>query len=126
MTNKKKIKVLVVEDSSVKKELLVSILNSDQDIEVIGTAADGHSALAFLQKKRPDVITMDIHMPGMNGFETANKIMESMPIPIVIISSLRNNKNKKDLSKAMLNVGALYFLDSPHGPWHPDFCKRIP
>ena len=123
MSNKKIIKVLVVEDSPVKKELLVSILNSDQDIEVIGTAADGNTAIAFLRKEQPDVITMDIHMPGMNGFETANKIMETNPIPIVIISSLRNNENRKDLSKAMLSAGALYFLDSPHGPWHPDFAK---
>ena len=123
MNVNRKTRVLVVEDSSVKKELLIQILHSDPDIEVIGSASSGREALEFLKKTRPDVITMDIHMSGIDGFETSNQIMSSNPVPIVIISSLRTNKNKKDFMDAMLSAGALYFLDSPHGPWHPNFEK---
>ena len=81
-----KIKVLVVEDSPVVRELLVHILGTDPDIRVIGTANNGEEALQAVIREKPDVITMDFHMPKMNGLDATRKIMETHPTPIVIIS----------------------------------------
>jgi two-component system, chemotaxis family, protein-glutamate methylesterase/glutaminase len=128
MNDKKKIRAIIVEDSIVKKELLLHILNSDPDIDVVATASDGETAIRYIKSKKPDIVTMDVNMPGMNGFETTRRILKECPIPIVIISTIRTAKNKKEVSKAMMESGALYFLDTPPGPWHPDFdlvSKRI-
>src|SRR5450756_2811180 len=80
------IKVLVVEDSPVVREFLVHILSADPAIQVIGTANDGEQALEAVARKRPDVITMDIHMPKLDGLEATRRIMETYPTPIVIVS----------------------------------------
>jgi len=79
-----KIKVIIVEDSIVKRELLSHILNSDPDIEVVATASDGESAIKYILKKKPDIVTMDINMPGMNGFEATKLILQKCPTPILI------------------------------------------
>ena len=89
MTMDKKINVLVVEDSPVAQQLLVHILNSDPRLHVLGTANDGVEALQCLERNQPDVIVMDIHMSGMDGFETTRKIMETQPVPIVVCSASR-------------------------------------
>ena len=128
MNDKKKIRAIIVEDSIVKRELLLHILNSDPDIDVVATASDGETAIRYIKSKKPDIVTMDVNMPGINGFETARRILKECPIPIVIISTIRTAKNKKEVSRAMMESGALYFLDTPPGPWHPDFdltSKRI-
>ena len=128
MNNKKKIRIIIVEDSIVKRELLLHIFNSDPGIDVVATASDGETAIKYIKIKKPDLVTMDINMPGINGFETTRRILQECPIPIIIISTIRTAKNKKDVSNAMMESGALYFLDTPPGPWHPDFdlvSKRI-
>ena len=121
MNNKKKIKVIVVEDSAVKMELLTHIFNSDPDVEVIATASNGETAIRYIKEKKPDIVTMDINMPGINGFETTKRILQECPVPIVVISSIRTKSNRNKVAKAMLECGALHFLDTPPGPWHPDF-----
>ena len=118
---KNKIKVIIVEDSAVKVELLTHIFNSDPDIEVIGKVSNGKAAIRQIKEKKPDIVTMDINMPGMNGFETTKRILQECPVPIVIISSIRTKANRDIVAKAMLECGALHFLDTPPGPWHPDF-----
>ena len=80
------IRTLIVEDSPVEQELLAHILTMDSAIEVVGIVANGEDALEATASLRPDVITMDIHMPKMNGYETTRQIMETHPVPIVIVS----------------------------------------
>src|SRR3972149_5789311 len=80
------IRVLIVEDSPVVREFLAHILNAERGIEVIGVAIDGEHAVEAAQRLRPDVITMDIHMPKMNGFDATRRIMETAPTRIVIVS----------------------------------------
>jgi two-component system, chemotaxis family, protein-glutamate methylesterase/glutaminase len=121
MNENKKIRVMIVEDSVVKRELLMHILCTDPDIEVIGYASNGKDAIRNIKEKKPDIVTMDINMPGINGFEAARIILEECPLPIVVISSIRSKHNKNEVAKAMLACGALQFIDSPPGPWHPDF-----
>ncbi len=83
-----KIKVLVVDDSAVVRQSLSHILNSDSNIEVIGVASDPFVAVKKISKQVPDVITLDVEMPRMDGITFLQRIMSQHPIPVVIISSL--------------------------------------
>ena len=113
------IRVLVVEDSPVVREFLVHILNSDPKIEVIGTANNGEEALKVIEEKKPDIITMDINMPKMDGFEATRRIMESRPTPIVIVSGSWNTKEVATTFRA-LEAGALAVVARPMGIGHPE------
>lgn len=106
------IKVLIVEDSTVAAELLAHIINSDPNLKVIGHVENGEAALEFINKETPDVITMDIVMPRMDGFEATRRIMQIKPIPIIIISGIYK---KDDLSKSFqaIEAGALEILEKP-------------
>ncbi|MDD5614597.1 MAG: chemotaxis-specific protein-glutamate methyltransferase CheB [Candidatus Methanoperedens sp.] len=114
------IKVLVVEDSPVARELLVHILTQDAKIKVIGHARSGEEAIEVLERLKPDVITMDIHLPEMDGFETTRRIMETHPLPIVIVTG---TSRAKDVSMAMkaMEAGALAVVQKPRGVGHPDY-----
>ena len=114
------IKVLVVEDSPVVREFLVFILDSDPDIRVVGTAHDGEEALDAVKRYRPDVITMDIHMPKMDGLEATRRIMETDPTPIVIVSGSTDPHENTKTFRAM-EAGALAVLIRPDGIGHPDY-----
>ncbi len=113
------INVLVVEDSPVVREFLIHILSSDPDITVIATACDGEEALDLVRRHRPDVITMDIHMPKLNGLETTRLIMETNPTPIVIVSGSENTHEVVTTFDAM-DAGALAVLRRPAGIGHID------
>ena len=78
------IKVLIVDDSPVSRDLLEHLLRADPEIEVIGFAGSGEEAIAALSLKRPDVITMDVHMPGLDGFQTTHRIMTEHPLPVTV------------------------------------------
>lgn len=114
------IKVLVVEDSLVAQKLLVHILSSGPEIQVIGTANNGEEALEFLARNRPDVITMDIIMPVMDGFETTRRIMETYPVPIIVVSASWDPKEVEKTFKA-IESGAVTVLEKPVGIGHPDY-----
>ncbi len=113
------IRVLVVEDSPVARDFLIHILSSDPQIRVIGTAKDGEEALEAVERAKPDIITMDIHMPKMNGLDATRRIMETHPTPIVIVSGSSNTKEAALAFRAM-EAGALVVVQRPVGIGHPD------
>lgn len=111
MELKNKIKVLIVDDSAVVRQTLSDILSSDPLIEVIGTASDPFFAAKKIQEELPDVITLDIEMPRMDGLTFLRKIMSQHPIPVVIISSL-TAKGTETGMKA-LEYGAVEIITKP-------------
>lgn len=113
------IKVLIVEDSRVAQEFLTHIFTSDPAITVVGIVNDGAQALQAVKEKRPDVITMDIHMPNVDGFEATRAIMETVPTPIVIVSGSTSAKETASMFRA-LEAGALAVVLRPPGIGHPE------
>lgn len=103
----RQIKVLVVDDSMVFRELLVQNLNKDPAIQVVAAAADAYAARDAIIAHRPDVMTLDIELPKMNGIEFLRKLMPQYPLPVVVISSL------SDKVFDALNVGAVDFVAKP-------------
>lgn len=106
-----KIKVLIVDDSSVVRQTLSDILSSDPDIEVIATASDPYVAVERIARHVPDVITLDVEMPRMDGITFLQKIMVQHPIPVVIISSLAG-KGSETAWKA-IESGAVDVIAKP-------------
>jgi len=105
----RQIKVLVVEDSLVFRELLVQNLNADPGIEVVAAAKDAFEARDAILKYKPDVMTLDIELPRMSGIEFLRKLMPQYPLPVVMISSL------SDKVFDALNAGAVDFVAKPTG-----------
>lgn len=114
------IRVLIVEDSAVEQQLLAYILGADPRITVIGIAIDGEMALAAVAQLKPDVITMDIHMPKLNGFETTRRIMEEHPVPIIIVSGSYLAHDADKVFRT-LEAGALAIVRKPAGLGHPGY-----
>lgn len=112
------IKVLVVDDSPVVRDFLVHVFSRDPTLSVVGTARDGEEALAVVAERKPDVITMDIRMPKMNGLEATRLIMERHPTPIVIVSG--NLSEEENASFRAVEAGALAVLQRPAGIGHPE------
>lgn len=102
------IRVLVVDDSSFMRASLVAQLEKDQDIKVVGTARDGLEALAKAKDLDPDVITLDVEMPRMDGLETLKQLMQTTPLPVLMISSLTAEGAETTLKA--LELGALDFM----------------
>lgn len=103
----RKIRVLVVEDSMLFRELLVQNLNKDDGIEVVAAAGDPFEARDMIMKYQPDVMTLDIEMPRMDGIEFLQKLMPQYPLPVVMISSL------SDRVFDAMNAGAVEFVAKP-------------
>jgi len=103
---------MVVEDSPTARNLLVALFEQSGDIQVIGTALDGVEAVRRAAELRPDVITMDIHMPRLNGLEATRQILQIAPIPIVIVTASVNRPDM-DLSFEAMRVGALSVVKKP-------------
>ncbi len=102
------IKVLVVDDSAFMRNTLSSMISSDAEIEVAGIARDGIEAVEKVQLLKPDIVTMDVEMPRMDGIEALRKIMESNPVPVLMVSSLTNEGAKVTLDA--LDIGAVDFI----------------
>lgn len=114
------INVLVVDDSAVARMHLVHLLEADPQIRVIGAVNDGQSALDFIKERVPDAILMDIHMPGMDGFEATRRIMETQPVPIIICTATTNPREVATTFR-VLEAGAIACVEKPIGREHPDF-----
>lgn len=110
----KKIKVLIVDDSSIMRRIISDILRSHPSIEVIGIAINGKMALNQLSALKPDVITLDIEMPFMNGLEALKEINRTNSTPVVMISSL--TKRGAEVTIKALELGAVDFIAKPENP----------
>ncbi len=113
------VRVLIVEDSLVERTLMVSLLSADPEIEVVGAVPSGAAALSFLKQQRPGVITMDITMPDLNGYETTRRIMETTPVPIIIVGE-RWSVEEGDASP-VFDTGAVAELQKPSGVGSLDY-----
>ncbi|MEW6659131.1 MAG: chemotaxis response regulator protein-glutamate methylesterase [Thermodesulfobacteriota bacterium] len=107
----RKIKVLIVDDSALVRQTLTSILSADPQIEVMDTASDPFIAADKLRRRVPDVITLDVEMPRMDGLTFLQKIMSQNPLPVVICSSLVENKSETALQA--LEYGAVEIIQKP-------------
>jgi two-component system, chemotaxis family, protein-glutamate methylesterase/glutaminase len=114
------IRVLVAEDSPTVRALLVAILSADADIRVVGEARNGVEAVELALRLRPDLITMDVNMPIMDGLRATREIMVHAPTPIVIVSS-RADRAEMQISLDALAAGALMVMPTPDNPRSPEF-----
>lgn len=117
---KRPLSVYIVDDSRVSRELLEHIICSDPELTVVGFAENGKETLDWLKNNTPDVITMDVVMPGVNGFEVTRRVMETKPIPIIIISSVYTPRNAEQGFEAM-EAGALAMLEKPVSIGNPNY-----
>ena len=114
------VRVLIVEDSPVSIELLTEIINADPALHVVGIATDGEAAVAAALRLRPDVITMDIHMPRLDGYGATRRIMSECPTRIVMVTgSLMADEVASGFR--LLESGALALIAKPPGPGHSRF-----
>ncbi|MFZ4563370.1 MAG: response regulator, partial [Bacteroidales bacterium] len=117
-----KIRVLIAEDTPTGQGLLKGILAGDPRFEIIALAVDGIQAVEFVAKYHPDVVSMDIYMPLMDGVVATRHIMQQNPVPIVIVSSFYTPAEVK-MSFKILEAGALTILPKPFGPGHPQYLQ---
>jgi two-component system chemotaxis response regulator CheB len=105
-------RVLIVDDSGIAREVLSRILSSDPEIQVIGTATNGIEAIEFIARNRPDIVTMDIIMPKMDGYEATRRIMETDPLPVVVVSA-SFDADEVEKSFRAVEAGAVAVLEKP-------------
>lgn len=117
------IRVLVAEDSPTARQLIVGMLTSDPGITVVGEARNGLEAVEMAERLRPDLITMDVNMPELDGLEATMRIVGKMPTPIIIVSS-QANESEVELSLEATRAGALMVLPKPSGPTTPRFREQ--
>ncbi|MBB4143324.1 two-component system chemotaxis response regulator CheB [Rhizobium rhizoryzae] len=104
-------RVLVVDDSPTMRGLITAVLNKDPDVSVIGQAGDAHEARAAIKQLNPDVVTLDIEMPNMNGLEFLEKIMRLRPMPVIMVSTMTHQGANATL--AALEIGAFDCVSKP-------------
>ncbi|SET41129.1 two-component system, chemotaxis family, response regulator CheB [Salinibacillus kushneri] len=115
------IRVLVIDDSAFMRKMISEILSQDEQLEVIATARNGQDGLEKINKLSPDVVTLDVEMPVMDGFEALQQIMKEYPLPVVMVSSL--TKSGADSTLKALQYGAIDFITKPSGSISLDMYK---
>jgi two-component system chemotaxis response regulator CheB len=118
---KRKGSVLIVDDSAFMRKALKRMLSSDPQIKVVGEARDGEEALEAVKRLRPDVITLDVKMPGMSGLTVLKRIMEEFPTPVLMVSSLTSEGGSITLEA--LETGAVDFIDKSSCHTHMDILN---
>jgi two-component system chemotaxis response regulator CheB len=126
-----KVSVMIVEDSPVISVFLEHIISRDPRLQVVASVRSGEEALLAIPKTRPDVISLDIRLPGMNGLEATRRIMSEFPTPIVVVSSNIEDEELK-ISMNALRTGALAVVQKPVGTSHAEYqnvadslCTRL-
>jgi len=107
----KKIKVVVVDDSAFMRTAIERMIKSDPSIEIVGSASNGVEAIEIVLRLKPDVVTMDIEMPVMDGLQALKEIMRVCPTPVLMVSSLTNEGAKITLDA--LDLGAVDYIPKP-------------
>lgn len=107
------IRVLIVDDSPTQRYLIRAILESDPELQVVGEARDGKEAIKLCQQLQPDIITMDIRMPRMDGYQAVRRIMAEWPRPILVLTSTQSDI-ELGISYKAIESGALMVLGKPH------------
>ena len=105
------VKVLIVDDSALVRQLLTEILSKDPEIEVIGAAPDPIIAREKIKQLKPDVLTLDVEMPRMDGLQFLSNLMRLHPLPVVMVSSL--TEAGADVTLKALELGAIDFVTKP-------------
>jgi two-component system, chemotaxis family, protein-glutamate methylesterase/glutaminase len=109
--SKKSVRVLVVDDSALMRKLIPQMLAGDECIEVVGTAMDGSFCLKKIEELKPNVVTLDLEMPGMNGIDTLKEIMRRQPVPVIVFSS--HSIDGASVTMKALGLGAFDFVTKP-------------
>jgi len=109
------IRVLVVDDSALMRKLIPQILQSESSIQVVGTAMDGNFGLKKIEELRPEVVTLDLEMPGMGGLEMLKEIMRRHRVPVIVVSS--HSTEGASVTLKALALGAFDFVAKPHDVW---------
>ncbi|MCD6362613.1 MAG: chemotaxis response regulator protein-glutamate methylesterase [Synergistetes bacterium] len=117
----RKIRVLVVDDSALMRRVISDMLNENPEIEVIGTARDGYDAIRKIMELKPDVVTLDLEMPRLDGLNTLGYIMSETPLPVIMLSSYTREGAEATLKA--LDYGAFDFVPKPSGPISLDIRK---
>jgi two-component system chemotaxis response regulator CheB len=107
----KKVRVLVVDDSALMRKLIPQMLAVDESIDVVGTAMDGSFCLKKIEELKPNVVTLDLEMPGMNGIDTLKEIMRRQPVPVIVFSS--HSTEGATVTMKALGLGAFDFVPKP-------------
>jgi two-component system chemotaxis response regulator CheB len=118
----KRVRVVVVDDSATSRQAIVAILRADQEIEVVGQAADGLEAVEMVKRLHPDIVTMDVQMPNLDGFAATKRIMLEAPTPILITTSV--DPHVLSVSLEAVRVGALAVHAKPGPPLGPAFDEE--
>lgn len=118
MTGTRRIRVLVVEDSPVVQQLLAHIIGADPRLEVAGIASSGEQALRMVDSVKPDVVSLDIRLPGIDGFAVTTRLMREHPVPIVVVAS---DVHDLDIPMRALQAGALAVVEKPGSMARADY-----
>src|SRR5437879_7035626 len=113
------VRVLVVDDSALMRKLIPEILQTDSSIQVVGTAMDGNFGLKKIEELKPQVVTLDLEMPGMGGLEMLKEIMRRHRVPVIVVSS--HSTQGASVTLQALSMGAFDFVAKPQ-----DVSARMP
>jgi len=123
MNGNKKIKVLIIDDSALMRQLLTAIFHEDPDLHVVGTAANPLLAREKIKTLKPDVLTLDVEMPGMDGITFLEKLMRLHPLPVVMVSS--HTEKGASATLRALDLGAVDFVTKPQGGLRDGISREL-